>query len=460
MRALHSREPIQISDTETDPSYKPQLPRARAEGYRAILAVPLNTQYAPPTALLVFHPKPHIFSHNEIQLLSNFANQATMAIENAVLYERSDMRLQEQTRRLEALIQSLQDGLILSNLSGAVVYANRRIGELAEMSAEDLAGAPVEKVLARIIDNSTDTKSTQQDIKSLIERKASSRLELSLLVLGQTVHVRLDTFDVTDMNNIPIGRGLILHDITADYELDRMKSSLVSTVSHELRTPLAAIKGYASTLLAEDVEWDQESQREFLTIISDESDRLTSLVNNLLDLSRIEAGSLMLSRDECNLEESIQRAAGAALLLPGNRLEVKIEAGLTTVFADRPRLETVLRNLIENSIKYAGEQATIRIDVSQQGDQIVFRVSDNGPGIPEEESQRIFESFYQVNASLARISSGAGLGLAICQGFVRAHGGEIWVEKQSRGACIAFSIPITSQAENVKPYDSIKVSKK
>jgi two-component system sensor histidine kinase KdpD len=168
----------------------------------------------------------------------------------------------------------------------------------------------------------------------------------------------------------------------------------------------------------------------------------------------------MLSRDECNLEESIQRAAGAALLLPGNRLEVKIEAGLTTVFADRPRLETVLRNLIENSIKYAGEQATIRIDVSQQGDQIVFRVSDNGPGIPEEESQRIFESFYQVNASLARISSGAGLGLAICQGFVRAHGGEIWVEKQSRGACIAFSIPITSQAENVKPYDSIKVSKK
>ncbi len=103
-------------------------------------------------------------------------------------------------------------------------------------------------------------------------------------MLGRTVHVRLDTFDVTDMNDIPIGRGLILHDITADHELDRMKSSLVSTVSHELRTPLAAIKGYASTLLADDVEWDRDSQREFLSIISDESDRLTSLVNNLLDL--------------------------------------------------------------------------------------------------------------------------------------------------------------------------------
>jgi PAS domain S-box-containing protein len=459
MRALHSREPIQVSDTETDPSYTPQRPRARAEGYRAILAVPLNTQYSPPTALLVFHPKPHEFAHNEIQLLSNFANQATMAMENAVLYERSDMRLQEQTRRLEALIQSLHDGLILSNLSGSVVYANRRIGELAEMTPEQLAGAPVEKVLLRIIEKATEPEGIRSGVKKLLERTSSRWVELSLLVMGRTVHLRLDTFDVTDMNNIPIGRGLILHDITADHELDRMKSSLVSTVSHELRTPLAAIKGYVSTLLADDVEWDKDSQREFLAIISNESDRLTGLVNNLLDLSRIEAGSLSLSREECDLEKTIQRAASQAQLQPGNRFNVQIEANLSPLLADCPRLETVLRNLIENSVKYAGEQAAILVEVNRQGEQIVFRVSDDGPGIPEEESQRIFESFYQVNASLARISSGAGLGLAICQGLVRAHGGEIWVEKQKRGARLAFSIPVNATANSVKPYDSIKAAK-
>ncbi len=460
MRALHSREAIQVSDTETDPSYKPQRPRARAEGYRAILAVPLNTQYAPPAALLVFHPKPHEFSHNEIQLLSNFANQATMAIENAVLYERSDMRLQEQTRRLEALIQSLQDGLILSNLSGAVVYANRRIGELASLAPQELAGAPVERVISRIIDNATAPESIRKDIKNLLGRTNSHPVEFTLLILGRTLRLRLDTFDVTDTNNIPIGRGLILHDITADHELDRMKSSLVSTVSHELRTPLAAIKGYASTLLADDVEWDLESQREFLSIISDESDRLTSLVNNLLDLSRIEAGSLMLMKDKCDLGEIIQRAASQAQLQPGNNFEVRLDANLPTLLADRPRLETVIRNLIENSVKYAGEHATIRVAVHRKGEQLVFRVSDDGPGIPPDEGQRIFESFYQVNASLARTSSGAGLGLAICQGLVRAHGGEIWVEDQERGACIAFSIPLVSQAGNVKPYDSVKVAKK
>jgi PAS domain S-box-containing protein len=459
MRALHAREPIQVSDTETDPSYKSQRSRARAEGYRAILAVPLNTQYAPPTALLVFRPKPHVFSHNDIQLLANFGNQATMAIENAVLYERSDMRLQEQTRRLEALIQSLQDGLILSNLKGTVIYANRRIGDFADMTPGELSGAPTDRVLSRIIEKASEPENLRKEIKELLERKSGRRIEFALLLNGHTVYVRLDTFDVTDRQNIPIGRGLILHDITADHELDRMKSNLVSTVSHELRTPLAAIKGYATTLLADDVEWDRESQREFIAIISDESDRLTSLVNDLLDLSRIEAGSLKLLRDECDPEEVIQRAAQQANLHEENKFEIQAERNLPKLFADRPRLETVLRNLIENSVKYAGEDATIKVDVSKQGEQIVFRVNDDGPGIPPDESQRIFESFYQVNASLARISSGAGLGLAICQGLVRAHGGEIWVEKQEKGACIAFSIPLISQPDNKKPYDPIEVTK-
>jgi K+-sensing histidine kinase KdpD len=232
-----------------------------------------------------------------------------------------------------------------------------------------------------------------------------------------------------------------------DREVDRMKSSLVSTVSHELRTPLAAIKGYASTLLADDVQWDHKSQREFISVISDESDRLSNLVNNLLDLSRIEAGSLRLSREECQIDEMIQRAAKQALH-NGNSFEVQIEAGLPPLYADPPRLESILRNLIENSVKYAGSTAIIRVTVQQDKGNIMFRVSDNGPGIPPEEAKRIFDSFYRVDESFSRIASGAGLGLAICQGLVRAHGGEIWVEPQEGGACIAFYIPLNSADTN------------
>jgi PAS domain S-box-containing protein len=444
MRALHAKEPIQVSDTETDPSYVIRRQRARMEGFRAILAVPLNTQYAPPTALLVFHPTPHVFTHNELQLLTSFANHAAMAIENAVLFERSDMRLREQTQRLEALVQSLRDGLILTDLHGKVIYANKRLGELADISTKNLTGLHADQILARIIDKASGKPNNKNQVQRILNKKGEKKIEFTQNVRDQTIHLRLEVFNVNDEEGIPIGHGIFFHDITADRELDRMRSSLVSMVSHELRTPLAAIKGYVSTMLADDVEWDRASQREFLTIISDESDRLTNLVNNLLDLSRIEVGSLKLSREKCDVREIIQSASKGARLTPKNQLKVNIEPELSDVYADPLRLESILRNLIENSIKYAGEAANIKVEVNRNGREIIFRVSDDGPGIPLREGQRIFERFYRVDDSLTRLTSGAGLGLAICQGLVRAHGGRIWTEPQDSGTCVAFTIPVKS----------------
>ncbi len=448
MRALHSGEPIQVNDTETDPSYVIRRPRARAEGYRAILAVPLHTKHAPPTALLVFHPTPHVFTDNEIQLLVNFANHAAMAIENAILFERSDMQLQEQTRRLESLVQSLHDGLILSNLDGKTVYANRRLGVLADLSARELAGLSMNKILTRILSRSNDSEKVRKAAQEIYQRGGDRIAEISILNEGRTFYLRLETFDVTDSHGDLIGRGLLLHDITSDRELDRMRASLVSTVSHELRTPLASIKGYATTLLADDVQWDSDSQHEFLKIISDESDRLSDLVNNILDLSRIDAGVLRLERVICNIKETIQKAAQQARL-NGNRFEVRIETGLPRLYADPLRLESILRNLLENATKYGGEDTFIHVDVQKQDTNILFCVSDDGPGIPPEEGLHIFESFYRVDDSLTRLKGGAGLGLAICQGLVHAHGGKIWLEPQDSGACIAFTIPL--KPKRVKP---------
>lgn len=451
MRALRAHEPIQVSDTETDPTYTIRKHRAQQEGFRAVLAVPLNTQHAPPTALLVFYPTPHIFTHNEIQLLTSFANHAAMAIENAVLFERSDMQLREQTQRLGALVQSLHDGLILTDLHGKVIYANKRVGELADLDVRALSGKHADQILARIIDTASAKPEQRKSLQNLLEKSGENKIEITRILQNQTFHLRLEVFNVTDEEGTPIGRGILFHDITADRELDRVRSSLISTVSHELRTPLAAIKGYVSTMLAEDVEWDRASQREFLTIISDESDRLTNLVNNLLDLSRIEAGSLKLSLEKCDVEAVVRSAAKEARLSPKNKFEVSIAPRLPALHADRLRLESILRNLIENSVKYAGENAAVKVEVSRQKREILFRVRDDGPGIPQEESERVFERFYRVDDSLTRLSSGAGLGLAICQGLVRAHGGRIWVEPQPKGACIAFTIPVKSGLTNNRP---------
>jgi signal transduction histidine kinase len=440
MRALRVKEPIQVSDTEDDPSYKPYRERARAEGYRAILSVPLNTQHAPPTCLLIYHTEVHKFTPNEMQLVTTFANQATMAIENAILYERSDTRLQEQTHRLEALIQSMEDGLILGDLKGNVIYANRRFIELAEYFNEDIEEIPVKEVMASIL-NRSESIPDDVNTEALLEG-SPGKVDISINNADRIINLRIETFEVTDAHEIPIGLGVILQDITIDRELDRMKSNLISTVSHELRTPLASIKGYASTLLAEDVKWDGNTQKEFISIISNETDRLSSLVDNLLDLSRIEAGSLKLSLQKCEIEEMISRAALQAQMEPGNNLEIQVEPGLPDLFLDEPRIETVIRNLIENSVKYGGSNATIKVVVSQEQEEIIFRVKDNGPGIPLDKQEQVFDRFFRLDESLARTQGGAGLGLSICQGLVRAHNGEIWVEPVEEGTTIAFSIPL------------------
>ena len=254
--------------------------------------------------------------------------------------------------------------------------------------------------------------------------------------------LRIHVFSVTDMEGVLIGRGRIFYDVTADRELDHMKSSLVSTVSHELRTPLASIKGYATTLLAEDVEWDKASQREFLNIISSETDRLSDMVTDLLDLSKIEAGSLTIQRSESNLSEIIEFASKRAYPPPDGNLRVDVPENIPLLYLDKRLIETVFRNLIENATKYAGDQSLIQISAELESDHLLVYVQDEGPGIPAQYQERVFESFYRPDIDSKQTNSGFGLGLTICKGFIEAHGGKIWVEPCSSGACFAFSLPL------------------
>lgn len=446
MRAIRSGEPIQVSDTETNPSFVGHRGRARMAGYRSVLAVPLNAQYTPPAALLVFHPHPYEFTQREINLLSSFANHAAMAVENAALYARSDTRLQEQTRRLEALIQSMQDGLILEDLQGQVLYVNRRVAEWAGMAIEEASREKVNALMARILAHSQDAAAATLAIAAALNGENNHRADFTLLTGERPHHIRLKLFDVTDSAGTRMGRGRILQDITQRYELDRMKSTLIATVSHELRTPLAAIKGYTSTLLADDVEWDPQSQREFLDIISLETDHLSELVNDLLDMSRIEAGNLKVSRVTCELSDLIHHAAKRSHLQPERRLQITLPLDLPPLYVDAQRIEAVLRNLIENAAKYSGENSPIRISAERQNGDLIVRVQDEGPGIALEHRGRVFDSFYRAEDGLARSTTGAGLGLAISQGFVRAHGGNIWLEQRAIGTCVAFSLPLTTEA--------------
>jgi PAS domain S-box-containing protein len=443
MRAIKVGVPIQVSDTETDPSYGPFRQRARSGGFRAVISIPLNTVHAPPSALVIYHTTPKEFSRREITLLTSFANHAAMAIENAELYARSDARLQDQTRRLEALIQSLDVGLVLENLDGDVIYANRAFSEVIGIPVSEIIGESVEELMNVFLElvggNENELRTA---FERLVNSDADQVVEFNLDIRGGKRFFRVKNFMVSDPSDALIGRGQIIRDITRDHELDRMKSSLISTVSHELRTPLAAIKGYATTLLADDVDWELIAQKEFLEIISQEADRLSELVNDLLDMSRIEAGNLTLSQEISDIQDIIHNSVRRVYPNPSNRLKIELSNDLPKVFVDPHRLEAVFRNLIENAVKYSGETSTITITARITDHLLEIRVSDDGLGIPLEQQDRLFESFIRIENENTHGISGAGLGLAICRGFIHAHGGKIWLEPVDEGTCVAFTLPI------------------
>ena len=196
--------------------------------------------------------------------------------------------------------------------------------DLLDLSSEPIHGQAAQTLVDTMLAQTEDASELRAALNEALSGHGIRRVECAQKSGDRVRHLRLTLFNVTDRDEMLIGRGWIIQDVTQRHEVDRMKSSLIATVSHELRTPLAAIKGYTTTLLAEDVEWDRDSQREFLSTILQESDRLNSLVQDLLDMSRIEAGSFTLKRALSDLRRLVDEAAYHADPHPGDRLEIHL----------------------------------------------------------------------------------------------------------------------------------------
>lgn len=232
-------------------------------------------------------------------------------------------------------------------------------------------------------------------------------------------------------------------------EADALKLKFLAMVSHELRTPLTSIQGFASTLLAEDVHWDADSQQDFIRIINEESDKLTDLISQLLDLSRLEAGMLSIDPHPENFDQVIDTVLPQlAVLSAGHDLVLDLPERLPTVNADGDRIGQVLSNLVGNAARYAPPGTAIRVAAQQVDDVLCVSVSDEGPGIPPDERENVFEAFRQANNHKDGKGQGAGLGLAIARGLVEAHGGRIWIEdRDGPGTTLTFALPVVRVAE-------------
>ena len=222
-----------------------------------------------------------------------------------------------------------------------------------------------------------------------------------------------------------------------------MKSTFISVISHELKTPVALIKGYAGTLRRPDAEWDMETIRESMEIIEEESDRLTELIENLLDASRLQAGQLQLEKTEVQIDKM------AARIVQDFRTQTRLHTfhldftpNFPVIQADPERLRQVLSNLLSNAIKYSPQRGKITVSGRHDDQYVYVAVSDQGIGIPAGERDRIFDRFYRVESALSRRTQGAGLGLYLVKSVVEAHRGRIWVSSSpGQGSTFVFSLP-------------------
>ncbi len=228
-------------------------------------------------------------------------------------------------------------------------------------------------------------------------------------------------------------------------QANQLKTKFLGMVSHELRTPLASIKGFSSTLLADDVTWEPEQQRDFIATIDEESNKLTELVDQLLDLSRLQAGTLPIHPQPQSLERLFDYVRSQLQMLAcDHQLVFDIPADLPPVQVDTRRIAQVLTNLVENAAKFAptGTHITVAARHYEGGREVCMSVADEGPGIPAEARNYVFELFHQIDMPNRSTLRGAGLGLAICKGIVEAHEGHIWVQEHSGpGATVSFTVP-------------------
>ncbi len=263
---------------------------------------------------------------------------------------------------------------------------------------------------------------------------------------------------ILDENGNVVAIQGIVRDVTERVQsmedIERLRSDFLGMVTHELKTPLAAIKGSAATALGSSRPLDHEEVREMFQIIDEQADRMRDLADNLLDMSRIEAGSLSVKADPLNLHAAVEEAR-AIFTRSGRpqRVDVDMPETMPPVNADRRRLVQVLTNLLNNAAKFSPATAPIRISVAHDPLLATVRVKDTGQGIAPDKLPLLFQKFSQVNDSKAARATGTGLGLAICKGIVEAHGGRIWAESEGegKGATFVFTLPLAAETEKEAP---------
>jgi PAS domain S-box-containing protein len=380
---------------------------------------------------------------------------AIAAIANQLEKSKRDLQAalqaeQEGQARLRAIADGVNEALALVSPDQQVVAINRRFVDLFGVPAERVVGQDLED-LHTLYDQVFEdaealyqaTVATSRDAQREFSRHLVQRWPQFRELLHYSAPVRsVDRF---------LGRLYVFRDVTHEREVDRMKTEFVSLASHELRTPLTSIKGFTEMVLEGDAGEINEEVAEYLGIVHSNADRLVALVNDLLDLSRIESGRIQLKSEVVDLSQVVRTVVVTMqpkIQEKRQSLAVQVDPAATQVIGDNDKLIQVLTNYVSNAHKYTPEGGAIRLDVTQQGALAHIAVADNGHGIAPEDQQRLFTRFYRVDNAMTKVVGGTGLGLSIVKQLIELQGGEVGLQSAlGEGSTFWFTVPLAGEGE-------------
>jgi PAS domain S-box-containing protein len=420
---FQSRAPVSIEDAAAN--HDPGGDLLVSAGYTAYLGVPLSgPEGAPAGVLAVYARRPRSWRTEEIEALQALAGNTSAALANAELYSRVSL----EKERSVAILANIADGIVAVDRDGDVVLWNAAAEQITGVSQEEAIGHTTLQVL-------------QRDLESGDDAPVGQRL-VSILRGGEEVWLSLSEAVMRDPLGAVAGRIFAFRDISSDRMVEQVKSDFVAAVSHELRTPLTSIYGFAETLLRRDVPFGEEDRRTFLGYIASESARLTEIVDQLLNVARLDAGDLQVELGRIDVASVVSEVMETVEGGNGHRFEIDLPEEPLAAEADPEKVRQVFNILVENALRYSPEGGTVTVGARRNADRVEVRVVDEGMGIPASEREWIFRKFYRAESAAREGAAGTGLGLFIAKELVNAMGGRIWVDStEGEGSSFAFELP-------------------
>ncbi len=404
-----------------------------------------------------FTQKITVNSSNEVGTLGQAFNQMTKELSQS--YRALEDKVSERTAELDQKVQELgeakaKDDAILASIGEGMIVADSQGGILLmnEQAAQFLGVPDLEKVIgtqatdyALFDENGAPIPEAQHPIKQALQQRERITRTIHLKSHKKQPRVLFVTATPVVENERTIGAIQIMHDVTVEKEIDRMKTEFISLASHQLRTPLSAIKWFSEMLLNGDAGELEESHREYVGEIAASTERMIELVNSLLNISRIESGRIMIDPQPTDMHallEGIQKDLKAQIERREQHVTVEVDPSLDNVKLDKRLISQVYMNLLTNAIKYTPKGGQISLKVKVDGDTIVSEVADNGYGIPAAEQGKMFQKFFRAENVAKVETDGTGLGMYLVKAIVEAGGGKIWFEsEEGKGTTFWFSFP-------------------